>query len=310
MDPHLTPVYEMTHDTFRLYYWPTIQGRGEFPRLVLEDAGADYVDVARLDEAEGGGEPAIMDLLQRGDVGTPLFAPPILQHGALFVSQTAAICIYLGDVLGLSPRDESGRWRAAHLQITMADFVAEIHDTHHPIAGEMYYEEQKPEALRRARHFSSERLPKFLTYFERVLEANADSGGWLVGSGCSHADLSLFQIVEGLGYAFPNALRRVAAECPRTRELRDRVAERPGIVAYLESERRIPFNQHGVGAIRSSIGRPERRRLASQQVGGSGIDAGSERRLRRRRSRPWAPPASSIKRHPAKSPSMHPPRRS
>ena len=125
----------MTHDTFRFYYWPTIQGRGEFPRLVLEDAGADYVDVARRDEAEGGGEPALMDLLERRDVGTPLFAPPILQHGGLFVSQTAAICIYLGDVLGLSPRDESGRWRAAHLQMTMADFVDEIHDTHHPIAG-------------------------------------------------------------------------------------------------------------------------------------------------------------------------------
>ena len=236
----------MTHDTFRFYYWPTIQGRGEFPRLVLEDAGADYVDVARRDEAEGGGEPALMDLLERRDVGTPLFAPPILQHGGLFVSQTAAICIYLGDVLGLSPRDESGRWRAAHLQMTMADFVDEIHDTHHPIAGQMYYEEQKPEALRRGRHFSSERLPKFLTYFERVLEANADSGGWLVGSECSHADLSLFQIVEGLGYAFPSALRRTAAECPRTRALRDRVAERPGIAAYLESDRRIPFNQHGV----------------------------------------------------------------
>ncbi len=236
----------MTDDAFRLYYWPMIQGRGEFPRLVLEDGGADYVDVARLDEADGGGVPAIMNVLQRTDVGTPLFAPPILEHGALFVSQTAAICTYLGNLLGLSPRDESGRWRAAHLQVTMADFVDEIHDTHHPIAGALYYEDQKPEALRRAEHFRSERLPKFLTYFERVLEANADSGGWLVGSECSQADLSLFQIVEGLGYAFPNALRSVTADCPRTRALRDRVAERPGIAAYLESDRRIPFNQDGI----------------------------------------------------------------
>ena len=32
---------------YELYYWPSIQGRGEFIRLTLEEAGADYVDVAR-----------------------------------------------------------------------------------------------------------------------------------------------------------------------------------------------------------------------------------------------------------------------
>ena len=133
-----------------------------------------------------------------------------------------------------------------HLQITVADLVAEIHDTHHPIAGGLYYEDQEPEALRRAEVFRGERLPKFLRYFERALEANADSSGWLVGNDCSHADLSLFQIVEGLGFGFPNALRSVAADCPRVLALRDRVAERPGIAAYLESDRRIPFNQDGI----------------------------------------------------------------
>ena len=162
------------------------------------------------------------------------------------MSQTAAICTYLGERLGRCPRDEPGRWRATHLQITLADFVPEIHDTHHPIAGAMYYEDQKPEALRRAGHFRSERLPKFLTYFERALEANAGSGDWLVGSECSHADLSLFQIVEGLAYAFPNALRAGSADWPRIRALRDRVAGRPRIAAYLESDRRIPFNEDGI----------------------------------------------------------------
>ncbi len=236
----------MSGAPFRLHYWPTIQGRGEFPRLVLEDAGAEYVDVARLDEGRGGGIPALLALLERTDIGTPVFAPPVLEHGALFLSQTAAICMYLGNRLGLSPPDESDRWRAAHLQLTLADLVTEVHDSHHPIASALYYEDQKREAVRRARHFRRARLPKFLACFERVLEANPHRGGWLVGDACSHADLSLFQVMEGLRYAFPNALRAVAARCPRIRALCEQVATRPRIAAYLASERRIPFNQEGI----------------------------------------------------------------
>ena len=234
----------MTGADYRFYYWPQIQGRGEFVRLVLEDAGAAYVDVARLPESEGGGMPALLDLLQRSDTGTPPFAPPVLQDGEIFIAQTATICRYLGMRHGLAPEDESGQWQAEHLQLTIADFVDEIHDTHHPIAGALYYEDQKSESLRRAASFRNERLPKFLGYFERVLERS--DGGWLVGSRCSHVDLSLFQIVSGLAYAFPNTLQNARESHHRTIDLHDRVAARPSIAAYLESDRRIPFNQHGV----------------------------------------------------------------
>ena len=232
---------------YLFHYWPGIQGRGEFVRLVLEDAGAPYVDVARLPEAEGGGIPALLELLSRDDIGTPPFAPPILQHGNRFIGQTATICRYLGNRHGLAPPRDEDRWQAEHLQLTIADFVDEIHDVHHPIAGSLYYEDQAEEALRRAAAFREERLPKFLGYFERVLRQNTSaSQQWLVGAHCTHVDLSVFQIVAGLAYAFPNALRAAEAVCPHVRALHDRVAARPNVSAYLASERRLPFNQHGV----------------------------------------------------------------
>ena len=236
----------MADAEYRLYYWPGIQGRGEFVRLVLEDAGAPYVDVARLPDDEGGGIHALMEFLEGDNVGTPTFAPPILQHGDLYVSQTATICAYLGERHGLAP-DSDARWQAQYLQLTLADFVVEIHDTHHPIAGSLYYDDQKAEAQRRTAVFREERLSKFLGYFERVLTLNAAADGrWLVGADCSHADLSLFQVVAGLEYAFPNALGALRDGHPNVFALRDRVRKRPKVAAYLASERRIPFNEHGI----------------------------------------------------------------
>lgn len=236
----------MTTD-YRLYYWPGIQGRGEFVRLVLEDAGASYDDVARLPEDRGGGIDAIIALLRRRDMATPPFAPPIIEHDDLYIGQTATICRYLGLRLGLAPESQSDRWRAEHLQLTIADFVDEIHDTHHPIAGSLYYEDQKDEALKRAQLFRTERMPKYLGYFERIVAGNQASGGqWAVGAHCTHVDLSLFQVVAGLKYAFPNVLDSVSAKYARLFALHDRVAQRPNIAAYLDSERRLPFNQEGV----------------------------------------------------------------
>lgn len=233
--------------SYRLYYWPGIQGRGEFVRLVLEDARASYVDVARLPEGEGGGAAAIVDALQRTDIGTPTYAPPILQDGELFIAQTATICRYVAERHGLAPEAADDRLRADALQLTIADFVDEIHDTHHPIAGALYYEEQKPEAARRTSVFLEQRLPKYLGYFERVLAQNAASGGrWLIGSDCTYVDLSLFQVIAGLEYAFPNAMRALESEHSRVIELHARVADRPNVAAYLASDRRIPFNEHGI----------------------------------------------------------------
>ena len=236
----------MADAVYRLYYWPGIQGRGEFVRLVLEDAGAPYVDVARLPDDKDGGMRALFEFLERHDFGTPTFAPPILQYGDLYISQTATICAYLGERHGLAPHGEM-RWQAQHLQLTLADFVVEIHDTHHPIAGSLYYDDQKEEAQRRTAVFREERLPRFLGYFERVLTLNeAADGRWLVGADCSHADLSLFQVVTGLEYAFPSALGALRNGHPNVFGLHDRVRKRPNIAAYLASERRIPLNEYGI----------------------------------------------------------------
>jgi glutathione S-transferase len=232
---------------YELHYWPSIQGRGEFIRLALEEAGAPYVDVARLPEGEGGGERALLAFLKDTAHALPPFAPPVLRAGGLVIAQTANILLYLGPRLRLVPEDEAGRLAVHQLQLTLADFAGEAHDTHHPIAASLYYEDQKTEALRRAAAFVAERLPKFLRYFERVLTRNERGAGrHLVGAELSYADLSLAQVLWGLDYAFPRALTRLSPEIPRCLELRDRVAERPRIAAYLASERRLPFNQHGL----------------------------------------------------------------
>jgi glutathione S-transferase len=235
--------------TYELFYWPSIQGRGEFVRLALEAAGAPYLDVARLPAEEGGGVKVLTALLAETSVAGPFFAPPILRHGAVTVSQTGAILQYLGPRLGLVPEDEASRLKANHIQLTISDFVLEVHDAHHPIASSLYYDDQKPEASRRADLFVKNRIPKYLGYFERVLETNpADGGRHAVGAGLSYVDLSLFQIMAGLGYAFPRALARLvtASKLPRLVALRDSVAALPAVAGYLASPRRIPFNEHGI----------------------------------------------------------------
>jgi glutathione S-transferase len=228
---------------YELYYWPTIQGRGEFVRLALEDAGADYVDVARLSARRGMGMPALMRMLESKANPRPPFAAPFLKAGDLVIGQTANILLYLGPRLALAPRAEDGRLWAHQLQLTIADFASEIHDTHHPIAASLYYEEQKPEAQRRAADFIRLRLPKFLGYFEDALARNPRRGGFAVGGRLSYVDLSLFQVVAGLRYAFPNAMARATPTHPRLAGLHDRVAARPRIAAYLASKRRVPFNE-------------------------------------------------------------------
>lgn len=227
---------------YELYYWAGIQGRGEFVRLALEEAGADYVDVAR----EAGGESAMSRLLGGGDVEHPPFAPPFLRAGELIIGQTANILLYLGARHGVAPDDEAGRLWTHQLQLTIADLVDEVHDTHHPIASSLYYEDQRREARTRAADFLKSRAPKYLGYFERVLERNKAGDRHLVGAALTYPDLSLFQIVAGLRYAFPRAMARLEPKHPRVVALHDRVAARPRIAAYLASDRRIAFNEHGI----------------------------------------------------------------
>ena len=237
---------------FQLIYWPGLQGRGEYVRLAFEDAGVPYEDVARRPESRGGGARAVERLLGQVVRGrlTPL-GPPVLRHRDgrrdTFIAQTAAILQYLGPRLGLVPRDEASRLRAHQIQLTIADLVVEAHDTHHPIASALYYEDQKPEARRRSAIFVKDRIPMFLEYFDRALRTNPRrSAPWLVGARCSYADLSLFQTIAGLRYAFPRAMERHERRFRRLGDLHETVAERPAIAAYLASERRVPFNEYGI----------------------------------------------------------------
>jgi glutathione S-transferase len=231
---------------YELYYWPEIQGRGEFVRLALEEAGAEYVDVCRQPEDQGGGDAALMRLMEDEVIARPPFAPPFLKSGKLLLAQTANILAYLGAQHDLAPADEDGRLWAQQLQLTIADLVAEIHDTHHPIASSLYYEDQREAAKRRAADFLTHRVPKYFGYFERVLARNPEGERHLVGAQLTYPDLSLFQLVAGLRYAFPRAMAQLEKQHPRVVALHRLVAERPRIAAYSRSERRIPFNQSGI----------------------------------------------------------------
>lgn len=232
--------------SYELYYWPTIQGRGEFVRLALEEAGAPYADIARGSKKDGKGVPALLAFLEDEGVEHPPFAPPFLKNGPLVIGQTAAILLYLGGRHGLAPKTGDGRLWVHQIQLTIADLVGEAHDTHHPLSVNLYYEDQKAEAVRRARDFRQSRLPKFLNWLESILERNPRGDAHLVGARLSYADLSLFQAVEGLNYAFPRAMKRLLADTPRVAALHDAVAARPRIKAYLDSDRRIPFNEAGI----------------------------------------------------------------
>ncbi len=228
---------------YELYYWDGIQGRGEFVRLALEDAGAKYVDKCRSST----GTQAMMEFLKgsHGHDQMP-FAPPFLKDGDLVVSHVANILSYLGPKLGLVSDDEKSRLIANGLQLTITDFVAEVHDTHHPINTGDYYEDQKAEAKARSAAFIKDRIPKFLGYFERMISVNPSNDGFIVGNGLTYVDLSLFQVLEGLRYAFPKAMSAIESDYPLLSALRGKITDRPTIAAYLKSERRLPFSESGI----------------------------------------------------------------
>ncbi|WP_115513664.1 MULTISPECIES: glutathione S-transferase [Xanthomonas] len=223
---------------YQLYYWTGLQGRGEFVRLALEDAGASYTDVARID-----GDEVMTDFLEGKYAGAYPFAPPFLRAGEVVVSQVAAILHAIGPQLQLVPESEAQRLQALQLQMTIADLVAEVHDTHHPIGVGLYYEDQQAEAAKRAQDLRENRLPKFLGYFEQVLQ---QAGGTHVLGTHSYVDLSLFQLISGLEYMFPKRMARLSKTLPGLKALQQRVAERPHIAAYLASERRVAFNTNGI----------------------------------------------------------------
>ncbi len=232
--------------SYELYYWDGIQGRGEFVRLALEEADAAYVDVCRGPVGKGQGTPAMMAIMDgKSDFNMP-FAPPFLKDGSLIIPHVANILMYLGPTLGLAPKEEGQRHVLNGLQLTITDLVAEVHDTHHPIATSKYYKDQKEEAKARAAEFVENRIPKFLGYFERVLQQNPHGPAHIFRDGLTYVDLSLFQVYEGLRYAFPRATAHLDRRYPHLTALHAAVMKRPNIARYLRSDRRIPFNEDGI----------------------------------------------------------------
>jgi glutathione S-transferase len=222
---------------YEFYYWPHVQGRGEYVRLALEEAGAAYIDVARTK-----GPEVLKDVLA-GRYENPPFAPPFLRNGKRLIGQTTNILLYLGERHGLAPAGSAGRLWTNQIQLTIADFSLEAHDTHHPLGPRLAFQEQRREGMKRADWFRQERLERFLGWFETVLSQNPKGPKHLVGARLTYADISLFQTVAGLRYAFPKAMRRVEAKYPRLIALHDLVAARPRIAAYLASERRVGFHE-------------------------------------------------------------------
>lgn len=237
----------MATPDYVLYYWPSLPGRGEFVRLILEQAGVPYDDIARRPKEQGGGPAAIMRILAAAGPGLRPLAPPVLVHGNVRLAQMPNICAYLGARHGLAPSDELGRVEAMQLQLTLADVIAEAHDTHHPVGKNLYYEQQKAEALRYTLGFVDERMPKYLRYFEAVLQENpAAAGRHLIGDALSYVDLSMNHVLRGLEYAFPNAFAHWSREVPGLLALRDRIDSLPNIAAYRASPRCLPFGEQGI----------------------------------------------------------------
>lgn len=230
---------------YELFYWPSIQGRGEFVRLALEAAEADYIDVAR-ERGRGLGMNSMLRMMETRNLSRPPFAPPFLRAGKQVIAQTANILQFLGPRIGLVPKAEATRLWAHQLQLTVEDLVIDIHDTHHPIAMSLYYEDQRPEARRRAGYFIEERAPELLGYFEDVLQRNPGNRGYMIGRSLSYVDLSMFQVIDGLRYAFPHMMAGLEEDIPGLVALHDRVIQRPNVAAYVNSERRLPFNEDGI----------------------------------------------------------------
>jgi glutathione S-transferase len=222
--------------TYQLWYWPNIPGRGEFVRLALEAAEVEYEDMAR----EKGAEALIEDLQSRG--GIRPFAPPYLVDGDLCIGQTAHILAFLADRHDFGAGELETDLQLIQLQLDVTDMVAEVHNVHHPVAGSLYYQDQMDAAYEAARHFRDERIPKFLDHFEAALEENG--GPYMLGDGWTHIDTSLFQVMEGLDYMFPNRMREL--DYPRLELCRQAVTEIDGIEEYLASDRRLPFNEDGI----------------------------------------------------------------
>ncbi|MCV0384391.1 MAG: glutathione S-transferase [Erythrobacter sp.] len=234
----------MSGAAYDLWYWPSIQGRGEFVRVFMEAAGLSYRDRARETDAQA----LVEDMEARAEGGDfAPYAPPYLveRETDFAIAQVAHIVSWLTGHHDLGSGDEQTDLHLIQLQLTITDIVAEAHDTHHPVAGSLYYDDQKDAAARAAKAFREERMPKYFDHFEQALEVR-EGGPFVLGERWSHVDTSLFQLVEGLRYAFPQRMKALEGDYPALVACRDAVADIEGVAAYCDSDRRLAFNEDGI----------------------------------------------------------------
>ncbi|KAJ3494708.1 hypothetical protein NLG97_g3904 [Lecanicillium saksenae] len=232
---------------YELIYWPGIPGRGEFVRLLFEETGVPYKDHAKTPDEGVAKVLAFIDAKNTGDdTNPPILAPPILKYGDVILNQTPNILIYLAPKLGLSPpATEAAFYHLNQASLTILDgFSNEVHETHHPIATSMYYEDQKEEAKKRSKAFIEERAPKFIGYVQRLLDSKTSGDGpWIHGDSLTYVDLVLFQCIDGTSYAFPKTMAQLknSGKYDGVFKLYEAVKERPNIKSYLASERRTKY---------------------------------------------------------------------
>ncbi|KAI0205629.1 glutathione S-transferase protein-like protein [Astrocystis sublimbata] len=245
---------------YELIYWCSCPARGEHIRLALEEAGAPYSDTLSLgmEKCWKKVEEYIADDYMGESGNPPYYAPPFFKHGSLMISQTSNILMYLGPRLGLSGSKEGDAYRVNALALTALDGLSdEVHQTHHPIAHDLFWEDQKEESRRCSKEWVKDRLPKHLGFWDKVLkcekalpgawsmgESEASPGPWLLGDTFTYADLVLFQCIDGVLFAFPRAMKQAkdSGKYDRVFQLHDAVAARPNIAAYLSSNRRQEYN--------------------------------------------------------------------
>ncbi|MCJ1328883.1 hypothetical protein MMC10_005560 [Thelotrema lepadinum] len=246
---------QRTMPQFELLYWPTMPGRGEFIRLPLEATGVAYNDVCNEQKSGMGQLSKLIDSSSTSDSdGNPVaFAPPVLRvTGAgkdgtsLVIHQTPAILAYLAPQIGMVPEDDAGAAAyVAQIALTALDLNNETHDTHHPVGVSLYYEDQKDEALKKAKDFRENRIPKFFSYFERVLKGNEKDGKgqYLVGDKLTYADTTVWQVLDGLYFAFPKEIAAREKEYPLLiGSFYPKFKQEKGIKDYLASDRRLPYS--------------------------------------------------------------------
>ena len=224
--------------SYQLWYWPSIPGRGEFVRLFMEAGELEYTDMAREQSADA----LVEDMHARE--GIQPFAPPYLVDEDVTIGQTALILLYLSDKEGLGSGDLATDLKLMQLQMDIADLVEEVHSTHHPVASSQYYADQMDAAYDKAEDFRANRIPKYLIHFDNALAASG--GPFVLGEQWSHVDTSLFQVMEGLDYAFPRYMAEMQGSWPHLEALQAAVPEIEGVAAYLASENRMEFNEDGI----------------------------------------------------------------